>query len=263
MAQIDSILEQARQGATLTVPASWGQGRTVFGGLSAAIMNQAMTSEVPDDRMMRVQNTQFISPLYADEPFKVNVIHMRDGKNVTQIQAQLIQRDQIAVQSMAAFGVDRDSGIAVPAPCIDAQPPKRGNWIPQIPKVVPKFFRYIDIRIEDGGYPFTGRKTAAYRGWMRFKDAPEQITDAHLITLIDAWPPTVSQQLRRPAPFSTLSWNVEFIHPHPRITGQSWLAYHCDTRQALNGYAHTFAKIYSESGQMIAVSRQVVTVFDQ
>ena len=263
MSDIDTLLKQARQGASMTVPASWRQGRTVFGGLSAAIMNQAMASDIADDRVMRVQNSQFIGPLYADEPFKINVIHMRDGKNVTQIQAQLIQRDQVAVQSMAAFGVSRASSIAVPAPRIeDLTPPEKANWIPQIPGVVPKFFRYIDIRIEEGGYPFTGRKTDHYRGWMRFKDAPGQITDAHLITLIDAWPPTVAQQLKRPSPVSTLSWNVEFIHPHPVITGKSWLAYHCETRQALGGYAHTFAKIYSECGQMIAVSRQVVTVFD-
>ena len=37
---IDELLERARQcgiDQTMTVPDSWGQGRTVFGGLSAGL----------------------------------------------------------------------------------------------------------------------------------------------------------------------------------------------------------------------------------
>lgn len=264
MATIDTLLEQARQGATMTVPDSWSQGRTVFGGLSAALMNQAMTSDLPEDREMRAQNIQFIAPLLADVPFQVNVIHLRDGKNVTQIQCQLIQNDQIAVQSMAAFGVNRESRIDIQPELKELPPiPKRSNWIPQVPKVVPKFFRHVDMKFEEGGYPFSGSKLDHYRGWMRFSDAPERITDAHLIALIDAWPPAVLQQLKWPAPGSSLSWNVEFIHPHPVISGSCWLNYQCETCQAAKGYAHTEAQIYSQEGQLVALSRQTVTIFDK
>jgi len=263
MTSIDELLLNAKHGASMTIPSTWGQGRTVFGGLSAAILNRAMANEIKDNCMMRVQNNQFIGPLLTDEPFQIDITHLRDGKNVTQLQARLIQNGNIAVQSMAAFGANRDSkAIFSPEPITLASVPVKPNWIPQIPKVTPKFHRYIDLRIDEGGYPFTGKKESEYSGWMRFSKSDAVLTDAHLIALIDVWPPTILQTLKWPAPASTLSWNVEFIHPHPEIAGTQWLAYRCITRQAAEGYVHTEASIYTDSGQLIALSRQTVTVFD-
>jgi acyl-CoA thioesterase len=263
MTTLDSLLAQAQNGNSMTVPANWGQGRTVFGGLSAALLNRAMTNELVDGRLMRVQNTQFIGPLLLGEPFEIQVIHLRDGKNVTQLQAQLIQKGQIAVQAMAAFGTDRESkAVYEPEREVLDTPPAKPNWIPQIPKVTPKFHRYIDLRIDEGGYPFTGKSNPYYKGWMRLTDAPQALTDAHIVALIDVWPPTTLQLLKWPAPASTLSWNVEFIHPHPELAPTDWLAYECKTRQAARGYGHTDANIFAANGQLIAVSRQTVTVFD-
>jgi hypothetical protein len=54
---------------------------------------------------------------------------------------------------------------------------------------------------------------------MRFKQQPENFSDAHLVALIDIWPPTVLQMSRWPAMASTMSWNLEFIHPHQKISG--------------------------------------------
>lgn len=263
MSTIDHLLAQAKHGAVIEVPETWGQGRTVFGGLSAALLNRAMTLELADHRHMRVQNVQFIGPLLTLAPIKIEVIHLRDGKNVTQMQAQLIQNDRVAVQAMAAFGTDRISKLNRPAePAKLPATPKKPNWIPQIPKVTPKFQRHIDMKIVEGGFPFTGRHKDIYNGWMRLSDAPAAITDAHLIALIDVWPPTVLQQLKWPAPASTLSWNVEFIHPHPPIQPSDWMSYQCQTRQAAQGYAHTEANIFTPDGTLIAISRQVVTIFD-
>jgi acyl-CoA thioesterase len=260
--QIDKLLAGARHGNQMVIPESWGQGRTVYGGLSGAMLQQAMTGELNDDRHMRVQTTQFIGPLNTEEPFDVQVEHLRDGKNVTQLQARLIQNGKVAVQAMAAFGQDRESKISVRRAKRELkEAPKKPQWMPQIPKVTPKFHRYIDIRIDDGGMPFTGRKKAIYEGWMRLSHPPETFTDAHLMSLIDVWPPTVLQQLKWPAPASTLSWNVEFVHPHPAISGTDWIGYRCNTVQAAEGYAHTEAEIYAPDGTLIALSRQLVTVF--
>lgn len=263
MTTIDTLLSQAKDGATMTVPATWGQGRTVFGGLSAALLNSAMGQELSDARHLRAQTVQFIGPLNLDEPFSVEVEHLRDGKNVTQMQARLLQNDRVAVQAMAAFGTGRESKARFQSePKELAEQPSKPNWIPQIPKVTPKFHRYIDLKIDQGGYPFTGKQNPYYRGWMRLSTPPKVMTDAHLIALLDVWPPTVLQMLKWPAPASTLSWNIEFTHPHPEISSTDWLAYECETRQAGEGYAHTEATIHAPNGQLIALSRQTVTVFD-
>jgi hypothetical protein len=46
---------------------------------------------------------------------------------------------------------------------------------------------------------------------MRFKNQPSHFSDAHLVALIDIWPPTVLKMLRWPAMASNMSWNL-FIH---------------------------------------------------
>ena len=105
-------------------------------------------------------------------------------------------------------------------------------------------------------------KNAHYYGWMRFKKPPADISDVHLITLIDAWPPTLLQMLKWPAPASTVSWNLEFIHPHKPVAPDEWFAYKAETRQAAEGYGHTEANIWDAAGELVAISRQTVAIFD-
>lgn len=262
MTLIDEFFSAAKHGAEMEIPESWGQGRTVFGGLSAGLLSRAMLNELDDDRTMRVQTVQFIGPLNTQTPFSIEVEHLRDGKNVTQMQARLIQDGNVAVQALAAFGQDRDSKLNTQAPQVElGAPPKKPAWMPQIPKVTPKFHRYIDIAIDEGGLPFTNKKEAVYEGWMRLSDAPNEFDVSHLIALIDVWPPTVLQQLRWPAPASTLSWNVEFVHSHTKISPTDWIGYKATTAKAAEGYAHTEAQIFAPDGTLIALSRQLVTVF--
>jgi acyl-CoA thioesterase II len=247
----------------ILAPKDWAQGRTVYGGLSAGILYAAAKKIVAPERVMRSMSTNFVGPLLAEVPFNVKVEVVREGKNVSQIQARAIQNDKICVVSQICFAQGRDSKLSVENTDKHQMGlPNKGNFIPQIPKVTPKFLRHIDLSFESGGIPFTGRKTAHYHGWMRFKEAPTDFTDAHLVSIIDAWPPTLLQMLKWPAPASTVSWNLEFLHPHSPIHPTDWLAYQSNTRQAGDGYGHTEANIWDAQGRLIAISRQTVAVFD-
>ena len=184
-------------------------------------------------------------------------------KNVSQLQARAIQDEKVAVVVQACFGEQRQSKIEVKNEEVHNLPlPEKSNFIPQIPKITPKFLRHFDLSIEKGGIPFTGKKQAKYYGWMRYKTAPAEITDAHIVGIIDAWPPTLLQMLKWPSPASTVSWNLEFIHPHRPIGPTDWFAYKAETRQAAGGYGHTEATIWDKYGEVIALSRQTVAVFD-
>jgi acyl-CoA thioesterase len=247
----------------IVVPKSWAQGRTVYGGLSAGVLYAAAKGLVAPERIMRSMSTNFVGPLLAETPFEISVEIVREGKNVSQIQARAIQENKICVVSQICFAQSRESNIKVENNDTHQMGlPSKGNFIPQIPKVTPKFLKHIDLSFEAGGIPFTGRKTSIYQGWMRFKQAPSSFTDAHLVSLIDAWPPPLLQMLKWPAPASTVSWNLEFLHPHSPINPTDWLAYQSSTRQAGDGYGHTEANIWDTQGKLIAISRQTVAVFD-
>lgn len=247
----------------LHIPSSWAQGRTAFGGLSAGMVYTAISKFVDGSRVLRAFNTNFIGPIALEKPFTIEVIPLREGKNVSHFLGQVVQDGKICVSCQACFGVGRSSKIQVENHQVHAMAsPKKAQFIPQIPKVTPKFLRHFDLAIADGGIPFTGRKSNHYHGFMRFTQPPSTLTDAHLITMIDAWPPTLLQMMKWPAPASTVTWNLEFIHPHREVTGADWFAYQAHTRQAADGYGHTEATIWDKDNEVVAISRQTVAVFD-
>ncbi|GAC14195.1 acyl-CoA thioesterase [Aliiglaciecola lipolytica] len=267
---IDELLEKAvahsqdaENHPNMTIPKQWGQGRTVFGGLSAAVAYMAIKQKIPEDRVMRSFNCNFVGPLTVEEPFEIQVEILRQGKNATQALGRIVQNQKTSLSCQVCFGVGRKSKISVENSDIHDMPlPKKAMFLPQIPKITPKFLRYYQLSSVEGGLPFTGSKKSNIKGWMRFKQPPKQISDAHLISLIDAWPPTVLQMLRLPAPASTMSWNIEFIHPHQDFNPSDWFAFQATTRQAADGYAHTEGNIWDQSGKLVALSRQTVGIFD-
>lgn len=262
---IDSLLKQAGDpnNSALIVTSDWTQGRTLFGGLSASLVYQAIKAQVSSDRCLRSLTTNFVGPLLPDHPFHLEVDVLREGKNVTQVIGRAVQDGQVALVCQACFGVSRESKLVVDTQDEhDMTQPEKANAFPRIPGVTPEFLTHIDLAIEKGSLPFTGQKQSDVHGWMRFAEAPEALTDAHLIALIDAWPPTILQMMKRPAPASTMSWNLEFIHPHKPVQATDWFAYQATTRQAADGYCHAEANIWDTHGELVAISRQIVAVFD-
>lgn len=263
---IDELLAAARAAdadTALSFPENWGQGRTAFGGLSAAMLYAAMRREIDESRVLRSMSTSFVGPLYAETPFRIEVEVLREGKAMSQVLARAIQDGQTAVLVQATFGLNRESKIEVAATAMHALgEPGKGECIPQIPNVTPAFMQHIDMRMLVGGMPFAGGNGSEFGGWMRFVDPPSAFTDAHLIALIDAWPPTLIQQLDHVAPASSVCWNLEFIHPHAPMAPDAWFAYHARTLQAAQGYGHSEALIWDSDGEVVAVSRQTVAVFE-
>ena len=259
---VNNQINEQSNTAIIQFDKSWEQGRTIFGGISAAVVYQAIYNKVSTDRVLRSLTTNFVGPIVYGADVHIDVDVLRQGKNVTQVVAKAMQNDQVCLMVQASFGVARDSKINIPSTLKHQfEPPKKAKFIPQIPKVVPNYLKHLDISLSEGKMPFMGSKSSSLHGFMRFTKAPEKVTDAHIIALIDGWPPAVLQMLRWPAPASSMSWNLEFIHPHREIKGSDWFSYQSTTRQAADGYAHTEANIWDAHGELIAISRQCVTIF--
>ncbi|KXI30000.1 acyl-CoA thioesterase [Paraglaciecola hydrolytica] len=262
----DMVKEQLSTGqnsATLSVPDTWAQGRTIYGGISASLVYSAMRQLLTPEKQLRTLNTSFIGPIEPDVPFVINIELLREGKNTSQLQGQIVQHGKVCLATLASFGINRTSKVNIANQQSHAMAlPTKASFMPMIPKITPRFMRHIEIAKNVGGWPFTGSKTSELHGWMRLKKSPRTLTDAHLVALIDVWPPTVLQTLRWPAPASTMSWNLEFIYPHHDFKADDWFAYQASTRHASDGYANTEADIWDARGRLIAISRQSVTVFD-
>lgn len=247
----------------LTIPKQWSQGRTVYGGLSAALLFYAIKQQVSPELKVKNINTNFVGPMLTDEAVDIEVQEVRTGKNVSQWLAFGKQNGKTCTLLQACFVRDRDSNIEINnAPALKLGPPHKKSFIPQIPKVTPKFLKNFDLAILGGGIPFTGRKTDFYQGWFRHKKTEGVLDDVALIGLLDATPPTVLQMLKWPAPASTINWNVEFIHPLPELSMEGWIAFDDQSVHAKDGYSAVEMHVWDNNGRLIALSRQTIAVFD-
>ena len=173
---IDQLIEQAKLHSndpqahpSVTVTSDWTQGRTLYGGISAALVYAAVKERVAADRVMRSFTCNFIGPLNADSPFRIDVEVLREGKNASQVIAKAIQDDKVAVLCQVCFGVGRKSKVAVEnTDTHDMALPNKAKFIPQIPKITPKFLRHFDLSVDQGKMPFAGSKQSIIHGWMRY-----------------------------------------------------------------------------------------------
>ncbi|MCG7534017.1 thioesterase family protein [Pseudoalteromonas sp. OOF1S-7] len=256
------VLKNAQ--AQLTLPASWGQGRTVFGGLSAALMLQSMLHQLGEqNRRLLSFSCNFVGPLLSEQPFELDTKLLRSGKNATQMQTTITQNDQVCLVALACFGKPRDSVITVPAG--DACTLTKVNHeqtLPYIEGVMPDFIQHIDLNLQQGALPFSGADSSHLGGWMKFKTPAEShLSVLHLLALADAWPPTLLQLCTGPTPASSMSWYIEFLN-EIELTSSEWFAMEAVTHQAEHGYAIEDAKLFSQDGKLLALSRQTVAVFD-
>lgn len=266
---VDQLLAAAKNAVSamssaepLVLSNEWTQGRTGFGGITAAMLVAAAETKVEDDKQLLSVSTNFVGPLLANTPFSIEVEVLREGKNVIQLMARAIQEQQTVIVQQLCFGLPRPSTIAIE---IQVQhqlsAPEQDTFLTEHPELAPAFIQNFDIDLRSGSEPFTGSEHSHLHGWMRFKQAPEAFGYPHVTCLVDAWPPTVLQQFSQFTPCSTISWYLEFVQPQPAMKPEQWLAYQCHTNQGSDGYVHTQADIWNEAGELVAISRQTVAVF--
>ncbi|MFJ4344172.1 acyl-CoA thioesterase [Pseudomonas sp. NPDC089401] len=248
----------------VSIPPSWAQGRAVFGGLMAAMVFEAMRLKLADNRPVRSLAISFVAPAAADVPTRFEVEVLREGKAVSTLLGRAVQDGQVVTLVQGNFGAGRPSVVDVPAlPAMDMKAlEESAPELPHIPGVTPEFMRHVALRWAIGGLPFSGNPSRRMGGWVRLRDvAQEPVNEAHLLALVDAWPPSLMPFLKQPAAGSTLTWTIEFIQPVVQLSTLDWCRYCVETEHARDGYGHAAATLWTAEGELLALSRQTVTVF--
>lgn len=246
------------------IPAQWGQGRASFGGLVAALVYEAMRAKVPAERAARSLAITFVGPAAPDVPISFEVEVLREGKAVSQVLGRAIQDGQVVTIVQGSFGAGRESRIVVKS---EQAPQARAvdecSEMTYIANVTPEFTRYLAMRWAFGGMPFSNNPSREMGGWVRLRDqdSAEPVNEAHLLALVDAWPPAVLSHLSAPAPGSSLTWTIEFVQPVGELSTLDWCLYRAQIEHARDGYGHVAAALWSPEGALLAISRQTVAVF--
>lgn len=207
-----------------------------------------MLPRVPEAASLRSLTVNFVAPV-APGAAQAEVDVLRSGKSATQVLATLRQEGAPVAVALGAFGAPRESAISVAATAEAPQlaAPETIEPFPYIAGMTPDFFQHLEMRLADGGFPYSGASTSHMDGWMRFRQAPPTFDIRHFVTLVDCWPPAVVQMLSELKPGSSMTWTLEIVDDVTAEPDTHW-AYSVRTDTAEGGYAHTDARVWHPDG---------------
>lgn len=229
------------------------------GGYLASVLLRALTSRVDDPaRMARSLNVHYLRPP-AEGPAVVRTRLVRAGRSLATVTATMVQNDAEVALATAAFSVARPSMEfhdavmpAVPGP--DEAPPS--SWPPDLfPPIVHRF----DYRPVTKETVFTGEDRAEVGSWLRLRE-PRPLDPVLLATVSDALAPAVFPKATGPVAATTIDLTVHFRTPAADDPGDGWCLGTFRSTVGADGFVEEDGEMWSESGRLIAQSRQLALV---
>lgn len=243
-----------------SVGEDWLQGRTVFGGLQAAIGIKAMRGLVPAELPLRTLQATFVAPLPAGA-IRVEARLLRTGKSASHVEARLYDGAQLACSLLAIFGSARPSVINIaPAWPEVARDFEAARELPFIAGATPVFTRNVRMRWAQGTFPFMGAAQPKTQIYVSLRDEPG-IDDMLVTGLADIIPSPGLSLLKTPVPASSLTWTLEFLVDRFEAPAEAAWLMDAEVTAAGSGYMHQTATLWSPARRAVALSRQSVVVF--
>ena len=238
----------------------WSQGRATFGGMVAALGNEAMRRLVPADRELRGLETTFVGPALAGE-VSIDAEILRVGKAVTVARARLWSDDKIAATLTGIYGAARATALSISPPVAAGVPPalELPDWS-AADMGGPSFARHFGHRWAEGAHPYAGSKLRTSKIYVRHKD-PAPLTESHVVALIDSIPSVIVQLMSTPAPSSSLTWTLQLLRHDYSFSPEAWWRIDAEVDSAGSGYSCESCLLIDPNGAPAAVARQMVAVF--
>lgn len=278
---IADILDRRRTdeaGTHFQTTEDWAQGRTIFGGLTAALMLQSIRDRMghgaagetgaangtaadrPGHRALRSLQLVFAAPVPFG-PTRVQSTILRAGKSATLARAEIIGTDGAAALVTAAFGESRSSAIHVPteqgAAVIN---PQDLPELPYFPQIVPAFLQQVRLRWARGTFPYSGSAETATSIYLHWR-SPIPDTETGILLYADAVPSPVLSMLPGFAQASSLTWSLEIPDGSATLPLDGWVRMDNHLESVAGGYAHHHSRLFDDQGRLRAISRQVVSFF--
>lgn len=255
MTSLPEILAAARPvdgGFACTVPDTWLQGRTAYGGLSGALALHAALASEPDLPPLRSAQVAFVGPLAGE--VTVTAITLRRGRNAAFIQADIVGEKGLGYRATYVFMAAIDSTAKLDeTPRAGLEPPAVD--VPLYTGPAPYFtsnFNFLDIK--------EGLATAEWKRWCRLIHRDGLHPTVELMSVADALPPAAMRVMEGRAPVSSLTWMVNVLTATPVTTGGWWLL-QAAADFAEGGFSSQRMHIWSADGRLVAEAMQGVAIF--
>jgi len=251
--------QSTQTGFTLDVPESWKQGRTVYGGISAALcLNAALP--LSGGRALRSAQISFVGP--SEGQVTVEAEKLREGRTACSVRSRLSSAAGIGVETVFTFTGERESALHKDAPAMPekAMAPDETTQVLVFPEGAPTFTRNFDFVWAGGGIPFVKSDIAVIRMWVRHKDEASRTHPLGLMSIADVLPPALSPLLDGPAPLSSMTWMVNLLTDAPE-TRDGWWLLECRAHHVRGGLSSQDMTIWNTEGACVVKGSQLVTVF--
>jgi len=229
----------------------WLQGRTAYGGLSAALALTATKRAFADLPPLRSAQIAFVGPLSGDVTITPRLL--RRGKNSAFIDCEITKMDGTGLRALFLFMAQRDSVIDHEAL---APPPHDGpDTTPIDTSHLPAGFMHRFESADPGNQPAFG-----YAGWSRMIEREGLDADVEFIAIADRLPPAAMRLASGWAPVSTTTWQLNMVTDAPATTDGWWLL-RADALHAQNGSSSQSMTIWNRNGSRMATATQSVALF--
>lgn len=257
----DLIAAITREGDTFrtTISDDWLQGRTAYGGLSAALCLETAQRTVPDLPPLRSAQFALIGP--AAGPLTMNACVLRRGKSTAFVNVDLAGEAGIAARAVLSFGAARSSALNytdLPAPEV-TRPEDSPQFFPGGRSPI-AFQQHFDNRFAGASRPFTPSAPPEYRIWFRHRDPKAWEGVVPLIALGDAPPPPAMVLFTHPAPISTMTWSLDMLTDTP-ATKDGWWLIGSKTETSHQGYSTQSMMVWNSDLEPVIAHRQNVAIF--
>lgn len=247
-------------GFIVEAPAEWSQGRTLYGGITAAFAYEAIRRAHDGLPPLRSAQLTFVGPASGRLRFTSELL--RRGRSTALIAAECSSEEGVAARAVFAFGAARDSKVAhnfMPMPRVPA-PEEVGSFRKEGGATRPGFWNNFETRLAAGGRLFdASAERPEFSTWTRFLDADGADPTTALLAIADCLPPAAMVLFPEPAPISTMTWTVDIAHVPQSLDG--WHLLWASSEHAGEGYSLQNMAMWSGGGELIATGRQMVAIF--
>jgi len=245
-------------GFRLTIPPSWHQGRTAYGGLSAALALEA-ARKVGGEGLapLRSATISFVGPVQGTIEARARI--ERKGKNATWIAAELTHEGMVVLGARFVFMAPIASELGLPG-C-----PPPAELIPVEQAAVYKPHAHMPVFLDNHfevrfALPRSELKQPSISWWVRLRE-PEGIDPlTAMLLMADALPPGVLPLLSPATPISSMTWLANFLIAAPQ-TRDGWWLMRDSGEAARSGCASERLDIWNADGEHVVSGMQSVAVF--
>ncbi|MCE7795344.1 thioesterase family protein [Sphingobium sufflavum] len=253
----------------IEAPELWAQGRTLFGGMTAALSHAAIRRAHGDLGPLRNAQFTFVGPTTGPLSFRPALL--RRGRSSAIVGVDCWNEDGLAARATFSFAGPRESAIAHDySPRMDVPPPDACEPLHRTSKPLKGFLGQFEFRFAAGTRLFEGGASAEEGGarsdgrpefavWVRFREDAGEDPITALLAMADALPCAAMSHFPKPAPVSTLSWSVDVHQPLAQSGG--WHLVWSSSEAAADGYSIQNMRVFNAEGVPLLSARQVVAIF--